>query len=629
MIARLQDLYARVWPPRPRRPVPPANGGSGSGGNGAGTGRGGGGDHQLLRRFGRTCPACGAALGAAPVMTDNGRFAFPPCFRLEVGPMATQSRRFPWRLSVVGHDFPMPFSTDPRFNDLDIDYVYLLCGGGHIFPDSAPVLDRPGVNATEHHVDEYNMIAAIGAPASGKTYLLLRTMHQNLDNPHNFLPAQDDGRIREYQLSPLEQIPMRSRSSMYAQTLAVGDAIEPTMMDRWGRPEGILKEQLPEVLDAIQDVIRRTVVDGQRRAAEWGKGFRQPLVMRTQCRTRRTWTGLADLPGEMFDPDDGSPRERVKLRDYDALVWVIDPLVSASMDRFAEDSLAEESAYTDVLDGSLRPGTTHAVGQAVVRSRRDHVQTEIGRRLTLLDGEVVADPGAGVQLLVAITKSDLLHAVLRKKDLDHLGQPGEVLRGVAGYLAVLTRSHLDGAVHVDQAAGSLLQYLQAGVAVDERVREARCRQVAEGLIRYYSEPGNFWNLAHEGREDHIDIPDGDDPACNPYTILVPSIGGHLDRAQRRDAIGHIQLRDVVMSALGCGITYGLGHEWTFYKLLREPWLRLRFFLCSPLGTVPRAFDDAGNPRLRPLESTATFPRLQDRSAALSQLLLATLGKAQA
>lgn len=583
-------------------------------------------DTVMIDRFGRTCPVCDAPLGAPPVIDGpSGRFVLPPCFRLEVG-TADRLNRYPWRLSVVGGDFPVPRSTEPVFNPLEIEYVYLLCGGGHIFPDAAPVLHRRrGEGEARHSIHEWNMVAALGAPASGKTYLLLRMLHQNLDNPDNILLGDEEGRVRQYQLSPLEQIPMSDRAGMYAQTLATGDAIEPTMTNRRGQPEGILSEQLPDALDAIKDMIRRTVVDGRERAEIWGTRFRQPLVMRTEARGRRTWTGVADLPGELFDPDDPAPRERVKLRDYDALVWVVDPVVAAGpMDRFTEDNLAVDSSYDAILDGSLRPGTIAAGGSALVRTNRDHIQTEIGRRLTLLDADVVADQGAGVQVLVTVTKCDLIRAALAKKNLDELGAPGSVGRGAAGYLAVLTDRHVNGRIQVDPLAVPLLQYLYAGDAVERTVREQRMRQVADGLIRHYSDPDAFWRLVETGEVERVDIPSGTDPACRQQTIIVPSIGTHLDHGLRRDAILQVPLRDVVMSALGCGVAYGLGHEQALYRLLREEWIRLRFFLSSPLGTVPLGAQGL----LKPLEVQARFPRLGDRSAALSQLLLAALGKAR-
>jgi hypothetical protein len=80
-----------------------------------------------------------------------------------------------------------------------------------------------------------------------------------------------------------------------------------------------------------------------------------------------------------------------------------------------------------------------------------------------------------------------------------------------------------------------------------------------------------------------------------------------------------------MSAVGCGLAYGLGQQSALFRMHREPWITLRFFLCSPLATVPIAVDDI---RLKPLNPRDRFPRVDDRAAALTQLLLAVLGRAR-
>lgn len=583
---------------------------------------------DLPARFGRTCPVCGSPLGVAPPLDpQTGRFVVPPCFRLEVGPstgVSGAAKSYPWRLSIVGSTYRPAKSTEPAFNTHEVDYVYLLCGDGHIFPDSQPLID-----ATDpQHIDVWNVAAALGAPASGKTYLLLRMLNQSLDNPMNWTADNDADRVRQYQLSPLEQLPLQGRSNMYAQMLATGEVIEPTTTDRRGRPRGILSEELPEALEAIMEMIRLTVVDGERRAESWGARFRQPLVLRTRARRHRAWTGVADLPGELFDPDDLAPRERVKLRDYDSLIWVVDPVVAAGpLDRFAEDSLSSGvSSYENVLDGSLRPGTTQMGDAAVVRANRDHIQTEIGRQLTLVDGPYTSEQGAALQMLIAVTKCDLIHAALRQRDLDKLGEPGEVFRGVGGYLALLARRFGEQTVDADEGAASLLHYLYAGTSAEQSVRDQRVYQVAEGLLRHYSAPAAFWSLVHTGEAERIDIA-AVDMVCPSQSLYIPAIGTHLDHALTHRGGHRLAVRDVVMSAVGCGVAYGLGHEETLFKIIRDPGRHVRFFLCSPLGTVPRATDTGG--RLQPLATGDRFPRVQDRSAGLTQLLLSVLGKARA
>lgn len=590
------------------------------------------GTHDVGERFGHTCPVCGGVLGAPVERNQRRQFVVPPSLRLEVGPPDSE-RRYPWRVRALDGRFRPMESVQPPFNPHEVDYVYLLCGGGHIFPDASPLFRRGtrSDTAPRQHVDAWNMVAAIGAPASGKTYLLLRTLHQSLDNPENWEPDHDDGRVRLYQLSPLEQVPLTARTTQYTQTVASGLPILPTLTDFRGLPAGILKEEMPDALDAIREMIKGTVVDGERQAQAWGEGFRQPLVLRTASRGRRTWTGVADLPGELFKIDTVVPRERVTLRAYDALVWVVDPVVAAdAIDGLADDGLDADTSYGDVLDGSLRPGTTAEAGREVVRITRDDIQSDIGRSLTLLDGEMAIEVGAALQLLVAVSKCDMIHAALRKgtvreKRLEDLAVPGTVARGVMGYLWQVTNRWAAGRMDADEETAALLRYLRGGEAVEREVRRRRIEQVADALLTHFSRPEKFWNLVHGGRPDQLDVPGSPDAALRPRRVRVPSIGEHLEQALRPGSAYRVLLRDLVMSAVGCGVAYGLGQEDALFRMLREEWQNIRFFLCSPLGTVPRA---TGDGRLSPLEPGARFPRIHGQSAALTQLLLAMLGKAR-
>ena len=90
------------------------------------------------------------------------------------------------------------------------------------------------------------------------------------------------------------------------------------------------------------------------------------------------------------------------------------------------------------------------------------------------------------------------------------------------------------------------------------------------------------------------------------------------------AAGRWCLRDLVTSAVGCGIAYGLGHEEALYAVLRDPAQYPRFFVCSPLATVPASPD---NEHLVPLAAAVRFPQPHARSAGLTQLLFAVLEKA--
>src|SRR5262249_13696024 len=158
-----------------------------------------------------------------------------------------------------------------------------------------------------------------GGPASGKTYLLLRTLHQSLVNERNLQFDDVPGRIRLRELSPLENMPLLQRAGWYHRTRSVGEPIPATGEDfgTWATPADILASLLPDALRAIQDMIKRTMLDGAQRAENWGTAIRQPLILRADTVGRRTWTGVADLPGELFQDEPENLRESMKLRAYD------------------------------------------------------------------------------------------------------------------------------------------------------------------------------------------------------------------------------------------------------------------------------------------------------------------------
>jgi hypothetical protein len=224
---------------------------------------------------------------------------------------------------------------------------------------------------------------------------------------------------------------------------------------------------------------------------------------------------------------------------------------------------------------------------------------------------------------VTVTKCDLIYASLHHKELTDLGEPGAVQRGVAGYLAFLADRAARQTLDTDEPTARLLSYLHAGAA-DREVRGNRIRQIGQRLLTHYSDHHRFWNLVHVGGPDVVHIP-GTDLTTQTWTVNVPDIGTHLDRCLAPGSARRIHLRDLVMSALGCGVAFGLGHEDALFDILRDKRLNLRFFLCSPLATVPVARDEYS---LEPLDAQARFPAARERSAALTQLLLSVLGKAR-
>jgi TIR domain len=555
-------------------------------------------------RFPDACPVCGARLGAtAPIDPGSGRFTEVPAFRLEIcAPDSARPVLDPaWRLGIVGSSFPPAVSTDPPFNEETVDVIYRLCGEGHIFLDVA----RDG---TEQHTDVWNMITTAGNPAGGRTYLLTRTLHQPL-NHKDLDPHGSRTRVPEHALS--EQALLSARATTYARTPSSGEVMPET--SAMGKPRDMLDAYFPNVYGAVRSLIERTVRNGMQCAHNWGVGIRSPLVLRTDMWGRHGWTGVLDPPGELFAPDpyginwEAEGGTLVRVREHDAALWVFDSAVAPGlMDRLVDDTSITDA---DLLGGSTRPGTILSSWD-FVRDIRADVDHAVGRRLAVIEGSRTTGHGSSLTMMVAVTKCDLIHATLRAGSLNDLGKPGVVLRGAAAFLAFLASRFDQYVTDADATSTMVMEHVRAESGYD----------IAQDLLRHYSDPDAFWNLVHLGERETIRI------AGSNGSLEVPSLDEHLDACLRPGSGHRILARDLVMSSVGCGVAHGLGHEDSLYGLLHKPWQDLRFFLCSPLGTVPVAVE---RDLLAPLDASARFPELEERSAGLTQLLLAMLKKVRA
>lgn len=578
--------------------------------------------NDFVQQCDHRCPICGEAFGQnAAVPTDpyrDDRFISPPPMRLEVGETPQHGGTYdeiaaaiPYRLSTLCGDYKPASSRKVTFNGRDVEYSYLLCGGGHIFPDPEAAKRLGGLRP----VSNWNMFAAVGAPAVGKTYMLVRVLGQVLADLDGW--GLFDGEmmtVRRCEQSPLEDEPLRSRQIMYDRTRLEQLAIPPTGVGS-GTPEQLLHElHYSHAVGDAKSLVKKTTVDGERRAAEWGSKFRQPITLLTEIGEQMVWTGIADLPGEMFNPSNPRLRELRTLRGFAGLLWVVDPLLAAHALDWLPYSEQDRSA---VLGGSLRPDSildNDSTAQDV-RAKRASIQTSIGERLIRPGTPLVAPVGAPLQVLVAVTKCDLIREALKKgRKLTQIGRPDVVKRGVAGYLSRVTRQHSAGQVQVGDELVGLLRYLDASTDGGHR---NRCEQVADLLLDHYGNHERFWDLVHEGKSDKVDLYRSGGSCSEP--IAVPDIDEHLRGALRRSTAHLLQPRDFVMSALGFGIACGTGQEHAIRGILRTEWMRPQAFLCSPLGEVPLA----DNARKITLKGGA-FPEENERSAALTQLLLAVL-----
>ncbi|WP_238015017.1 serine protease [Dactylosporangium sp. AC04546] len=543
------------------------------------------GTDDLTSTFGQVCPVCRATLGTPLVPGKSGRFVTVPSFQLEVGPLTADQTRA-WQLTphIAGRRNPAT-STVPLFDAADVEHVYLLCGSGHVF-------------ARRPLITEWKTVALIGSIASGKSYLVARLLHQSLTNPDRWeLDGTAGSDIRRLELSPLEDAPVARYRDAYETTLDRHTPLPPTSGEYRAKPARLLEHELPDTLESLREIIRRKVVDGVQSAERWGLESSQPLVLRTSRAGRRVWTGISDTPGETWS---GTPRGREQLLAHDALVWVLDPVIArGTAELFRAAGFAE-----DVVQGSLGLPNSMKDREAACRTR-GRTQTALGDRLARLEG----DQGPA-ELYVVVGKSDLLHAALRAGKLTDLGSPGAVRGGTARYLQYATHQWHERWSSVEPTTSTIIGILQ---------QTGACLAVADALLDHYADPDAFWNLVHIGDTDRIVIPEGS------LTVDVPSIGGHLDRFMQTGGELPFLPRDLVMSAVACGIAYGLDQRDAVHRLFTQRWRRLQFFLCSALATVPLANDlalGAGTSYdLVPAADGEVFPEIGERSAGLTQLLL--------
>jgi hypothetical protein len=610
---------------------------------------------QARQRFGSRCPACGSILGDLPATDSGGLLVDRPALFLEVGGLVADERS--WRLSVVGRTKATLRSYDPLFDPHSVEYTYLLCGNGHIFPFASML----GQAEKAYAVHYWNTIAAMGPSASGKTYLLTRMLDQELIHVGRFPTGSQEERldVRLYAGAPLEDHALEQRRLQYDETLTTGRPIDPTRLNTLAPYQILNRRVAPFIFDAAIELLKDTVIPAMVNETRWGVNPPQPIMARTRVgdgpRARQGWTCVVDLAGEFFDDqaagnDNRSGRDRSALRNYNALVWVIDPVLEArTFDPFAREPLEAQQpgSFLETVQGSLRAGTTTSGDRDAqtyverVRANRRRIQRRISERITRLDGEFLSDDLDQIPLMIAVSKVDLIHRAISKATghpqtlLTDLGEPGMFESGIVHYLH-----------HVAQNAGityhpvgdcaELLRRIDEREVTDRGVLNGRLVELAKALVGFYTDPDHFWALVEEGSGATVPLaPDHGIPGSYDGPVLrVPTIDEHLHLALRPgppDAAGRLGIddpfltRDLVMSALGCGMVFALGYSATIKKLMTMPWIDLRLFLCSPLAAVPKAVinedDDAAMATVRDDES---FADLGTRSAALTQLLLRVL-----
>ncbi len=580
------------------------------------------------------CPICGADFNCTPQVDDEDGGMRPPSLMLEVGMSADRRPPMPWRLSVPGTQLHRE-SGNPPFTKAK--WTYALCGNGHYF--LVEVAGQRYWRRSRLDFRDQSFAAAIGPVASGKSYLLVRTLNQPLlPESRDYYEANPP--MPTSRNDPLEAVPKTTLENHYRKTGGNHEPIPATMRQELVPAEILAERVSDELYDAVEalqkEVMRRP------RADKWGTVVRQPITLRYDSPGGPVLTCVADLAGELFD----APQHQFASNEFqgtndletimpwcNSIVWVIDPLHGEEpvFQEYLAAALQDDELYRRALTGSSRPDERRA-GRGTVEQdidKRSSMFARIAERLAAGDSELASELGGTHRNLVVISKCDLFKLALRKSGLDDFGQPGSVRRGVAIYLDHLARRRVPGTAAED--VEKLLEYLGTGRAED---RYARSDQVADGLVEHYSDSEAFWDLVHRGGQagehnslhtETITLDAADDYVRQQRTVVVPTADEHLKACLLPGGADLLQMRDLVMSALGCGIMFGLGHGNDVRHLLGQRWQAQQFFLCSPLGTVPLGDDRVGN-RMTPMAG-GRYPSVKGRSAGMQQLLLRILKEA--
>lgn len=584
--------------------------------------------------FGR-CPVCAADLGVPPA---PGRRWRPPSLQLDIC-LAGENKVSGWWVRT----FPDPAGrvvdrTSDGFDPEQVRRRYHLCGEGHLFLVGSGREDRPGTTPRYR-----NVLAAVGSVASGKSYLISRTIAQTpVLTSGRRLPGGDTAlRYRALSTDDIEDRPGRALRDAYNRTRNQHQPMSPTSRDELMpvRMLTALDVKLARHVQAVHaDVARVDDFAAVPGAAQWGRRIRQPVVLRTELSARdgsgspdNGWTGIADLAGESMHRrrvDDEDQEEL--LSSLGGLIWVVDPAVDKRLTDMVEAALRERSRGAEPDGRAVIAASNRTDTEVVVQTQsvRQGLQAEIAGALGGKDGPLGTE-GARRTLMVAVNKADLVRLALTTGSggFDELdGGSGTVREGMAQYLHyVLTRT---GPATPDRGVpfhpGRGLRTVLDGLRSSDRDTTDRLvERLVSALHQHYGNADHFWALVHGGGAATIELNPGRDNRTPPTAPLrVPSLQEHLVDALQRGAGSELQLRDVVAGAVGCGLLFALEHSGAISMMLDEPACEVRIFLCSPLGEIPVQVGAPGGPSaVVPLDSGAMFPVPNRESAGLTQLLL--------
>lgn len=562
------------------------------------------------------CPACDDDLGVPPSRAEDGGWRRPSLL-LEV--CGNERGAMEWRLSSFDHAVE---AQSKGYHRSRPGWVYRMCGDGHVFLDHIRMTGESA--GTEWTIDYFDVAATIGGVAAGKSYLILRTLHQQLSVsglPHVTQPDRPM-QVNSHTADWLEDTPLQVLLQNYRDTEEKGLPLGPTVL-RTTVPFHFLSTNVsPDVVPAVLELQEKLGGEGHLDRSSWGRRIRQPILCRYQIGGRRVLAAIADLAGEQFArsalEDDYHQR---LLRNYGTLLWVIDPAIAKSFAAFIPEDTAQ-----DTIAASVRPDESVTNDLRGVLNQRNAVQRRVASTLAQESSPIARKIGSSQHVLVCITKMDLIHLALRRgKALGELGVPNAVVDGAARYLAeVAVRfSGPRRALVEDAALHSVIDPI-ARTQHEPKLFEATVRQFATAIVDHHSDPDEWWNLVHLGGGAVIGVREGEHSSVlRASRIVLPSLDAHIAGALTPGQSAVLRTRDLVMSALGCGIAFALGFGQRAESMLRQEWRDVRFFLCSPLEHAPVRVAQTSE-LIEPRDASAVFPDVDERSAALSQLLLCVL-----
>jgi hypothetical protein len=597
----------------------------------------------------RACPACGKPLRVAPARDPRAHDAWaPPSLRLELGVPISEDIR-PWRLSTFPDAQGRVIERVSRsYTPRSRDQVFDLCGDGHIF-----LTERsPGAR---NECTRWTVVAAVGGSATGKSYLLARTLAQRLRATGaaiGLLPGYDTAMRYEASIADvLEDLPGKALRDGYRETYENNAQMRPTTLNDMF-PSVLLAREVSRRLEfaagegnlvtKIKD-IHAELAGGPDSwdlpdPARWGQGMRQPIVLRTRFGHHgswtHAWTGIADLAGESFHWNKFADEEQRRLlQSFDGVVWVVDPAINERVAMLVDKAL-RRSGRTDGLARSVIPASNRAfVGTDLGPDlrRRESTQEALADRLARMeDGFRREGGGPRRQLHVVLGKADLIHAALAVGGFEQFGEEQtDVLDGTVTYLEYVLRrtatTQRPGTVPIFPST-ELARVLERLRSADPATRRERVVSFATTLLGHYSDPDRFWQLVDGGAGATLKLPAVAHRGAGSLT--VPSIDAHLVDSLQEDSAALMHPRDLVMSAVGCGLIHGLGYDEATTQMLDDGEQEVRVFICSPLGTLPAQEGSDLLATFRPAEKGKSWPRHAKPSAGMTQLLLAVLRRAR-